>query len=178
MKKISDILKELVPKKGKSNVEVAGKLGISSQLLGQYIGERQKPKPEFYKKWKDTFGEDLLKLTETNVSRETAMDDPLPLGDLVVTLGDYFQLLKSQRDSYERIIESGLVKLQNDVTQASVDNQGRASAILEEIRSWNTVILKAVKGQHSSVPPKPSGKSDGKQNQKRLKPGNHKDGSM
>lgn len=62
------ILNNLVPKRGKSKSEVARKLGISSQLLGQYMDGRQKPKPEFYIKWKDAFKEDLLKLVETNVS--------------------------------------------------------------------------------------------------------------
>lgn len=113
-----------------------------------------------------------------NVSRGTALHNPLPLGDLVVTLGDYFDLLKSQRDSYEKIIQSGLIKLQNDVNQSSVDSHGRASAILEEIRSWNTVILKAVKERLLVGTPKQSGRSEEKPSRKRMKPDNHKDGNM
>lgn len=62
----------MVPKKGKSKAAVARLLGISSQKLGQYMQGRQKPKPDFYVQWQKTFGEDLLKLSETFVSRETA----------------------------------------------------------------------------------------------------------
>lgn len=62
------VLKYLVPKRGKTKSEVARTLGISSQLLGQYMDGRQKPKADFYVKWKNAFKEDLLKLVETNVS--------------------------------------------------------------------------------------------------------------
>lgn len=173
--------------------KIAKKIGVKPERWRKWEELDQKPRTDDTLIIEKFFGKNLAEIIELksikefiNVPHGTIwnpadnpdLNTPLPLGDLVVTLGDYFQLLKSQRDSYERIIESGLTKLQNDVTQVSVDNQGRASAILEEIRSWNTVILKAVKGQHSSVPPKQSGKSDGKQNQKRLKPGNHKDGNM
>jgi transcriptional regulator with XRE-family HTH domain len=68
LNQVKDILSELVPKKGKSNAEVGRKLGISGQLLGQYINGRQKPKAAFYIKWKRVFGEDLIKLIEGNVS--------------------------------------------------------------------------------------------------------------
>jgi predicted transcriptional regulator len=70
------VLGRLVPKKGKSKSEVARKLGISSQLLGQYMDGRQKPKADFYLKWKSVFGEDLMKYVETNVSevREDAIE--------------------------------------------------------------------------------------------------------
>lgn len=67
------VLNNLVPKRGKSKSEVARKLGISSQLLGQYMDGRQKPKADFYVKWKNAFKEDILKLVETNVS--TVMED-------------------------------------------------------------------------------------------------------
>lgn len=62
------VLNKLVPKRGKSKSEVARRLGISSQLLGQYMNGRQKPGADFYIRWKNTFKEDLLSLVETNVS--------------------------------------------------------------------------------------------------------------
>lgn len=71
MSQVSEILKELIPLRGKNSAEVARKLGISSQLLGQYLNERHKPKQDFYNKWKEVYGDDLLSLVETNVSRET-----------------------------------------------------------------------------------------------------------
>jgi transcriptional regulator with XRE-family HTH domain len=61
---VSTIIADQVKKKGKTKSEVADKLGISSQLLGQYTNGRQKPKPDFYIKWKNAFGEDILTLIE------------------------------------------------------------------------------------------------------------------
>jgi transcriptional regulator with XRE-family HTH domain len=57
--KISDKLTRLVPEKGKSINEVARKLSVSGQLLGQYMKGKKEPKPGFYMKWKETFGENL-----------------------------------------------------------------------------------------------------------------------
>lgn len=68
MDQVYTIIAELVKKKGKSKSEVAEKLGISSQLLGQYTNGRQKPKADFYIKWKNTFGEDILMIVEAKSS--------------------------------------------------------------------------------------------------------------
>lgn len=189
---------------GKELKRLREEVPISVDKIAKQIGV----KPERWRKWEELdqkprtddtliiekfFGKDLAEIIELksikqfinvphgtnwNSGRNSDLNIPLPIGDLVVTLGDYFELLKSQRDSYERIIESGLVKIQNDVTQSNVDNHGRASAILDEIRSWNTVILKAVKGQPRAVPPKQSNKNSEKPSQKRQRPGTHKDGHM
>lgn len=79
--KISDKLTKLVPEKGKSINEVARKLSVSGQLLGQYMKGKKEPKPGFYMKWKETFGDSLWDTPpqtsgvpgQTNVSRETKM---------------------------------------------------------------------------------------------------------
>lgn len=71
LNQVANILKELVPKKGKSNAAVGARLGISGQLLGQYISGGRNPKADFYVKWKKEFGEDLLAMIEANVSRDT-----------------------------------------------------------------------------------------------------------
>lgn len=42
-------------------------LDISTQRLGYYERGRNKPKPDFFQKWKSVFGEDLL---VTNVMKE------------------------------------------------------------------------------------------------------------
>lgn len=76
-KTIAAILKKLVPEKGDSNAAVGRRLGISGQLLGQYIGGKKKPKADFYIKWKSEFGEDLMKLLETKVSERNNSDDSL-----------------------------------------------------------------------------------------------------
>lgn len=74
MDQIAKIVKQYVDKRGKSQSEVARRLGISSQLLGQYISGRHKPKADFYTSWKKVFGDDLLKEIEGNVS-----SDPLSI---------------------------------------------------------------------------------------------------
>jgi transcriptional regulator with XRE-family HTH domain len=68
------LLKEILPRirmKHGTQVDVAEKLGIKSQLLGQYEKGKRNPKLAFYQKWKAVFGEDLQALTEANVSFET-----------------------------------------------------------------------------------------------------------
>lgn len=55
-----------------TQVDVAKKIGIKSQLLGQYENGKRNPKVNFYNKWKDVFGEDLqAMIREANVSHET-----------------------------------------------------------------------------------------------------------
>jgi phage repressor protein C with HTH and peptisase S24 domain len=70
LSQVSDIIAKEVADRGGNQSEIARKLGISSQLLGQYIAGRHKPKADFYIKWKTVFGEDLLDLIERNVSHE------------------------------------------------------------------------------------------------------------
>lgn len=74
MEELKDILTEKRAKHG-NKAQVAKKLGISPQKLGQYEKGRQKPKLEFYKKWKEAFGEDLV--METNVSILTENNTPV-----------------------------------------------------------------------------------------------------
>lgn len=73
---VSDTIKKAVEDKGKSQAAVARKLQISSQLLGQYISGKHKPKSDFYLKWKEVFKEDLLNKVERNVSE---VQEPLPI---------------------------------------------------------------------------------------------------
>lgn len=70
-------------------------------------------------------------------------------------------------------IVDGIKKIQTDITQSMIDNQGRASAIIDEIQNWSLPILKALKAPIPSGPAKPSGKNAGKHNQKSEKPDNH-----
>lgn len=70
MPELKEILAGIRAKHGNQS-EVAEKLGISSQLLGQYERGERNPKLGFYKKWEQVFGQDLLALKdEANVSRE------------------------------------------------------------------------------------------------------------
>jgi transcriptional regulator with XRE-family HTH domain len=75
---LTDVLKELIKDKGKQT-EIAKKLGISAQRLGQYLIGRQKPKLDFYVKWKQVYGEDIQQMLiegKTNVSRGTSQQAP------------------------------------------------------------------------------------------------------
>lgn len=75
MDQLHKILSDLVPKKGRSNAAVAKQLGISGQLLGQYMAGTRNPKTKFFIDWKREFGEDLLQLIEANVSQETIANE-------------------------------------------------------------------------------------------------------
>lgn len=74
MRELKDVIKELREGHG-TQVQVSEKIGISSQLLGQYEAGRQKPKIDFFEKWEEVFGEDIRAVqkgkNERNVSRET-----------------------------------------------------------------------------------------------------------
>jgi transcriptional regulator with XRE-family HTH domain len=71
MPELKEILTKLRSGHGNKS-QVAKRIGISPQLLGQYEQGRQLPKIDFYKKWKTAYGEDLIEMIgETNVSHET-----------------------------------------------------------------------------------------------------------
>lgn len=75
MRELKEIIKELREKHG-NKAQVAKKLGIPSQRLGQYEQGRQKPKLDFFNKWKEVYNEDILMIQKgekgkTNVSHET-----------------------------------------------------------------------------------------------------------
>lgn len=75
MKKINDVIAELIKRYGGKDIVIAAKLGVSSQRLGQYKNGQKKPGIDFIQKWKEVYGDDLLALcetsSETNVSHET-----------------------------------------------------------------------------------------------------------
>lgn len=138
MADIKDILNDLVPKKGKTKAAVARPLHISAQLLGQYMSGRQKPKAVFYLKWKKVYGEDLIKMTETNVSRENGLadmpeiKDPLPL----VSVEDHMNLLKSYNQNMTRIIAENLtilqvnLKIANELLQSIQTSQAAQHSVM------------------------------------------------
>lgn len=75
MRPLKDIIKELRENHGNKS-EVARKLGISPQRLGQYEKGKMEPKSDFYEKWEGVFGEDIRAIQkggaiETNVSHGT-----------------------------------------------------------------------------------------------------------
>ncbi|HVZ95414.1 MAG TPA: helix-turn-helix domain-containing protein [Chitinophagaceae bacterium] len=62
MKPISEIIKDKRIELQINKAEMARKLGISSQLYGNYEDGTHEPKIEFYKKWKEVFNQDLLSI--------------------------------------------------------------------------------------------------------------------
>jgi transcriptional regulator with XRE-family HTH domain len=62
MKPMQEQLARLIEEKGGNKSLIAKKLGISRQLLGQYLQGRHNPKIDFWIKWKRAFNEDPLKL--------------------------------------------------------------------------------------------------------------------
>lgn len=77
---------KIVNEKGGNKAAIGKRLGkVSGQLIGQYIAGRQKPKEDFFKKWKETFKEDIRWAFGTNVSHETL---PIPERDFIKTTID------------------------------------------------------------------------------------------
>lgn len=70
MNQVSTLITQSRERRGLNKSQAAKKLGISSQLLGQYESASRLPKTGFFLKWKQVFGEDLMKQIETNVSHE------------------------------------------------------------------------------------------------------------
>ncbi len=81
MPELKDILTAIREKHGNKS-QVAKKLDIPSQLLGQYEKGKRKPKQGFYDKWLEVFNQDLQALlkhpsNEANVSHETEKHTPV-----------------------------------------------------------------------------------------------------
>jgi transcriptional regulator with XRE-family HTH domain len=124
LRQLSDILGELVPKKGKSKSDVARKLNISSQLLGQYMAGGRKPGGEFYLKWRQVFGEDLLQLIEPKVSHETPSSAFAIVAEGPVDeeyLRKYVKLLEEQLSFYKDKVQLSLADISNKVTIARAE---------------------------------------------------------
>jgi hypothetical protein len=52
---------KIINQKGGNRSAIGRLLGdVSGQLIGQYISGRQKPKEDFFKKWKAAYNEDVL----------------------------------------------------------------------------------------------------------------------
>lgn len=99
MERLNQVLFDLVRKKG-TNKKVAEPLGITPQALGKYLKGRKLPLT-LVKKWKEVYGDDLLKLAEgqkePNVSRETNN------GEVVKTLPmDAWELLQKNFSQFEK----------------------------------------------------------------------------
>ncbi len=100
-----EALSDLIAKKGKSNAEIGRLLGgISGQRIGQYLLGGRNPKPDFFKKWKKAFGEDLESLIESNDS-----EDEIIQGTIKVTLQQHYDLLTKHATIMARLVERHLL---------------------------------------------------------------------
>lgn len=65
--KISEIIAEAIVRQGGNKSEIGRKIGVSSQLLGQYEKGQKEPKIGFFARWRKEYGEDLCREIETKV---------------------------------------------------------------------------------------------------------------
>lgn len=140
MKSIKDVLIDLVPKRGKNQSQVAKQMGISSQLLGQYMAGRQKPKAEFYQKWKDEFGDDLLNIIKTNVSRETAKKGDFDLETAHKEIINYLEDLKN-----------GQTNLWNQGQFVRQEISGVADYLMLKDAEWDPEKMKELKETYYKI---------------------------
>lgn len=77
---VSEVISSLIEKYGGNKTAIASRLKkpgdksmakMSSQRLGQYADGKMEPKSAFFKRWKEVYGDDIERMVETNVSRET-----------------------------------------------------------------------------------------------------------
>lgn len=81
--------------------EMARKLNVSSQLYGQYESGLKSPKVDFYLKWKEAFGEDLMKLVETNGSPQS---DSKPHSEAEEYKDKYYQILEERASLEKKVL--------------------------------------------------------------------------
>lgn len=153
MRQLPEILQELVPTKGKNQSDVARKLGISSQLLGHYVRGRRKPGGKFFLQWRKTFGEDLLAMIETKVSRE---NDEKNAGEKDRVSVDNDMLMKLLQEKEARLeearafahkMEQHYNDMKNIVVQnlnIIITNLGQNQASLEILKSQSDIVIKQI----------------------------------
>lgn len=83
---ISQIIAQAIERQGSNKSEIARKLGISSQLLGQYEKGPKEPKLAFYVKWWENFKEDLLGEIETKVYNISRNESGLQIKEIESSL--------------------------------------------------------------------------------------------
>lgn len=116
MPEIADVLTSLIEKQGGNKSQIARKLGVigdkkmTSQQIGHYASGKYKPKGDFYKKWKEVFGDDLERLVEGNVSKENA-SGIIPIHrevwhELQENNKTYKEFLNAYKESFNELIKT------------------------------------------------------------------------
>jgi transcriptional regulator with XRE-family HTH domain len=139
MKNLAELLADLVAKKGGNQSEIARKLGISPQRLGQYLDERQKPKTDFYMKWKKVYGEDIQQMLmsgeikETNVSRETIPStEEVFVNSMVKHADEYRVVLKSTIDGPYRLMLESEIEEMKRMRDREIEKADKIIGMLEK----------------------------------------------
>ena len=134
MKNLIETLTELFNKTGLNQTQVAEKLGISPQLMGQYLKGRQNPKTDFWVKWHDVFGDDPLQMfssRKTNVDKSTP--DPESLyRDLVEANTEYRLIPKTVLEGEYRLMLNKEIEDAHQVRNALIESNRETIGLLKK----------------------------------------------
>jgi transcriptional regulator with XRE-family HTH domain len=135
---LTDVLKELIKDKGKQT-EIAKKLGISAQRLGQYLAGRQKPKLDFYIKWKEVFGEDIQQMLtgeQTNVSRGTLEEVKGKVYTELIEGKNINYILQHKNILTEyKMVPNEIIKMLGQVSQENTSIKQEYQKLVDELRT-------------------------------------------
>lgn len=115
------------------------KLGYSKGYVSDVINKKKEPSEDFLRDFYNKFSD--------GSPIETAMDQRLPLGDLKITLKDYFDLLTEQKKRAEErereyldIIKKKLISIDanskeiaDDISALTTENQAAHRAIMDSV---------------------------------------------
>lgn len=131
-------LKELREAKNLTQPSLAASLGVTTRQVQRYELFTI-PRPEKIKVLNRIFKFDFFTLMD-DFKSHASIDDPLPLGDLNVTLRDYFEEIKQQKEFLQELllnkveeIDSNLKKTLGGVLQSSLHSESAREVVLESL---------------------------------------------
>ncbi len=117
MSQVSETISQKVEALGGNKSKVARQLKISPQLLGHYMSGRNKPKVEFYDKWREVYGEDLLK---TNVST----NKPVTSVTLEVPVQDHIKAITGYNEYLQNAVQASLNSILDNILAGRAEVRG------------------------------------------------------
>lgn len=167
MRDLKDIIKELRQRHGNKK-EVAEKIGISSQLLGQYEQGRQEPKVGFYDKWKEVFNEDIRAIMkkETNVSHGTTNHTPVLKDSEKSNSGDpeVYRTIVEGNTEYvliPRIVMRDTKLISTEQLEATLEQMRSDKRLMEIIVAENAKLMDKIMGSQAQPPAPQKSKNNG-----------------
>lgn len=157
MAELKDFLQKLRSQHG-TQTEVASKIGISSQLLGQYERGERNPKLPFFRKWKEVYNEDLQSLMdEAKVSikaiNNTPVDKP---SDNKETSEEVYRNIVEGNTEYILIPRSVLQEKYRLVAleqfQKDKDQMDKDKAVIDRLLSMNERLIAEVTSLQAKIP--------------------------